>query len=651
MKNFFILIAVLFQTVQAQNITPISSPARLSQNESLKLDGFAKSLHVVNLESASLNSFVKRNPLQSKKFQLAVSNDLTLDLTIQQNEIRGAGYKASITTENGEVADSSMATVNTYSGYANNDPNQFVRLYIDKDQIKGIISDGKNGFYAIEPLSTITKSDLSDNRYVVYNTKDVKSTAPGCGIEESVSQVVSKAQSSAREAATVSTQCRILEVATDADFEFYKNNKDNTNARILNDMNIVAGIYMSTFNIKILVTYQHVYATANDPYTSTNPAKLLTEFTNYWNKNHTDVKRDVAHLFTSKFLEGFTLGIAHKGVIGKTPSMAYSLTYGTTNEYLTTAHELGHNFNASHPTDAASGCSEKAPSLMCSSLDDAPMFSEFSKSEINAWIAGNEGALLTSDYNFEILGDSSVCTTTTFRANLFGTSVSWSSSNSTLLSINATTGVAKRIGTGNGLVSITAVIDVCSTPITVTKEVYVGIPEITFSASAPNTDGVITAIMTEVPYATYNWYLDGNLALKGIRNTEDINSGNCGTTHFIQATVKNACGTTPMSNKVSFSWQCTQSGLSVYPNPARDVINLDYSSNSNKEVQPKQIILYNERSDVVRTITNNNTLTANASGSKTQVDVSSLPRGTYYLYVMPNAGSNEKADVKRILLQ
>ncbi|GLU55865.1 T9SS type A sorting domain-containing protein [Dyadobacter frigoris] len=107
-----------------------------------------------------------------------------------------------------------------------------------------------------------------------------------------------------------------------------------------------------------------------------------------------------------------------------------------------------------------------------------------------------------------------------------------------------------------------------------------------------------------------------------------------------------------MSNKISFSWQCTQSGLSVYPNPARDVINLDYSSNSNKEVQPKQIVLYNERSDVVQTISNVNTLSANASNSsKTQLDVSSLPRGTYYLYVMPREGSNEKADVKRILFQ
>ncbi|WP_285545926.1 hypothetical protein [Dyadobacter frigoris] len=67
---------------------------------------------------------------------------------------------------------------------------------------------------------------------------------------------------------------------------------------------------------------------------------------------------------------------------------------------------------------------------------------------------------------------------------------------------------------------------------------YIENPTITFSATAPNSDGVVTAIMTEVPYATYNWYLDGNLALSGISNVEDINSGNCGTTHFIHATVK-----------------------------------------------------------------------------------------------------------------
>jgi hypothetical protein len=649
MKKLLILVVFFYHTVQSQNISPLTAPARLSKNETLKLDGFARNLNVLTIEPATLNRQVKRNSLQSK-LRLAVSNDLTLDLTIQQNDIRGAGYKAVMTTEYGDVVDSTMAVCNTYSGYANNDPNQFVRLYIDNNQIKGIISDGKNGFYAIEPLSGITQSDLADNRYVVYNTKDVLATNPECSVVESVSQVVEKAQSAAREAAVVTTKCRILEVATDADFEFYKNNKANTNARILNDMNIVAGIYMSSFNVRIMVTYQHVYATADDPYTSTNPEKLLSEFTKYWNKNNTGIRRDVAHLFTSKFLEGFTLGIASKGVIGKTPSKAYSLTYGTTDEYLTTAHEIGHNFNASHPTDAASGCSDKAPSLMCSSLDDAPMFSDFSKSEINAWIAANESCLLTSEYDFEILGDSSICTTGTYSSNLMGTPVLWSSSNTAMLTIDPSTGVAKRVGKENGMVTITAIIDACSASMTLTKEVYVGIPEISLTTNTVNADGAITATMTEVPFATYNWYLDGNLALKSTNNIEEFNSGNCGMTHFIQATVKNACGTTTMTEKISFSWECTQSGINVYPNPARDILSFDYNSNTSKELQPKQIILYNEKSDVVRSISNANAYSAKIpNNSKTQLNVSDLPRGTYYLYVIPNG--NSKAEVKRVLLQ
>jgi hypothetical protein len=649
MKNLLILVALFYHTVQAQNITPLTAPARLSKDETLKLDGFVKALNVLTIEPGTLNRYVRKNPSQAR-LQLAVSGDLTLDLKIQQNDIRAAGYKAVMTTENGEVTDSTMAVCNTYSGYANNDPSQFVRLYIDNNQIKGIISDGKNGFYAIEPLANITQSDLADNRYVVYNTRDVKSASPECGMVESVSQVVEKAQSGARVSAAISTKCRILEVATDADYEFYKNNKSKTNARILNDMNIVAGIYMSSFNVRIMVTYQHVYATADDPYTSTNPAKLLSEFTNYWNKNNTGVKRDVAHLFTSKMLEGFTLGIGSKGVIGKTPAKAYSLTYGTKNEYLTTAHEIGHNFNASHPTDEASGCSSKSPSLMCSSLDDAPMFSDFSKQEINAWIAANESCLLTSDYDFEILGDSSICTTGTYSSNLMGTPVLWSSSNTAMLTIDPSTGVAQRIGTENGMVTITAVIDVCSTPMTLTKEVYVGVPEISLTTNTVNADGVITATLTEVPFATYNWYLDGNLAMNGINNIADLNSGNCGMTHFVQATVKNACGTTAMTNKISFSWECTQSGINVYPNPARDVLSFDYNSNANKELQPKQIILYNEKSDVVRSISNTTAYSANIlNNSKTQLNVSDLPRGTYYLYVIPNGSS--KAEVKRVLLQ
>jgi len=649
MKNLLIAVIFLSQVAHAQLVSQISSPAKLSKSEVQKLDGLIKVMNVLQLEPAALNSYVKQNPSQAR-LKLAVSSNLTLDLTIQQNEIRSTGYQAVISTEKGDIVDSYAESINTYSGYANNDPSQFVRLYIDNEQIKGIISDGKDGYYAIEPLSDITKTTDTDNRYVVFNTEQVKTVDGKCGLEEPISQAIAKAES-ARTAATFTSACRILEVATDADYEYFKKYGASSNARILNDMNIIAGIYLSTFNIRIMVTSQHVYATANDPYTSSDPSKLLDEFTNYWNKNMTGVKRDVAHLFTGKLLDAFTLGIAHKGVIGKTPSKAYGLTYGTTTEYLTTAHEIGHNFNASHPTDAKSGCSTTTKTVMCSGLEKALVFSEFSQGEINNWLAANDKTLLTSEYNFQILGDSTLCAASaTYRMNLLGTSVSWSADNATILTIDAKTGIAKRTGTASGSVTLTATIDVCGSPLQFSKIVYVGLPSLTTTLTNVNSNGVVALNTTEVLNGTYNWFLDGNLVKTGIESIVEINGGTCGTDHFIQATVTNACGTTAVSDKISYSWKCTNTGPIVYPNPARDVISVDFESETAEISLPQNIILYNDKSAIVRSVSNSSSY-ASITSKKTQMDVSNLPRGTYYLYVVPAKGSGQKTEVKRILLQ
>lgn len=651
MKRFLLVFCFLAQVAMAQFVPQLNAPAKLTKTEIQKLDGLVKVLNVLQLEPATINSYVKKNPLQSK-FKFAVSDKLTLDLTLQQTEIRTADYKSVVSTPNGEVIETSTAVCNTYSGYANNDPKQFVRLYIDNDQIKGIVSDGKEGYYAIEPLSDITKSQEADNRYVVFNVADVQDIDGKCGLSEPISQAVAKAETAARTAATFQSECRILEVATDADFEFFKNNGKNTNARILNDMNIVAGIYMSTFNIRLMVNYQHVYTTADDPYTSTDPSILLTEFTNYWNKNRTDVKRDVAHLFTSKFLEAFTLGIAHKGVIGKTPNMAYSLTYGTSNEYLTVAHEIGHNFNASHPTDAKSGCSTATKTVMCSGLEKALVFSEFSQGEINSWIAANGKTLLTSEYAFKVLGDSTLCAaTTTYRMNLMGVPAIWSSSNESVLTINENTGVAKRIGTVSGETTITATIDVCGKPLVFSKNVYVGIPTVTTKLISVDTYGIAEVNTTEVLHATYNWYLDDKLIKSGLECEVKINGGLCGTSHFIQGNITNACGTTPLSPKIEYSWKCTNTGAIVYPNPATNIISVDFESETAETELPKEILLFNEKSTLVRSISNSGATAGEIASKKTQFDVATLPRGTYYVYVIPTKDSGRKTEVKRVVLR
>ncbi|WP_235898425.1 T9SS type A sorting domain-containing protein, partial [Winogradskyella ouciana] len=86
----------------------------------------------------------------------------------------------------------------------------------------------------------------------------------------------------------------------------------------------------------------------------------------------------------------------------------------------------------------------------------------------------------------------------------------------------------------------------------------------------------------------------------------------------------------------------------IYPNPARDVISVDFESESADKLLPKEILLYNEKSAIVRAVSGSNSFSA--STKRTQMDVASLPRGTYYLYMVPEKDSGQKTEVKRILL-
>src|SRR5262249_26117584 len=97
--------------------------------------------------------------------------------------------------------------------------------------------------------------------------------------------------------------------------DFYTGDARNTyvnlvNSDIENVLNNVDGIYQRELNLTLSLTFQNVWTTSNDPYTSTDKIVLLSQFENEWNAHWTYVIRDVAHLFTGKMLDD------HKGAAG-----------------------------------------------------------------------------------------------------------------------------------------------------------------------------------------------------------------------------------------------------------------------------------------------------------------------------------------------
>ena len=217
----------------------------------------------------------------------------------------------------------------------------------------------------IEPLSEFLPS-ADRALHVVYGSEDT--TCQGvCGTDEKPQKRGAEGESSL--GGCGGGMC-IAQLATDADFEYYTAHGSNTvqvqNA-IASVVNVLNHQYQTQIdNLTHTLTTMIVRTAEPDPYSSTNSSTLLTSFRNYWNANHAGVARDLAHLFTGKNLDGGVIGIAQVGVV-----CSLSNAYGLVQSDFTasfacksdlSAHEIGHNWNASHCTCPSSTMN---PSITC----------------------------------------------------------------------------------------------------------------------------------------------------------------------------------------------------------------------------------------------------------------------------------------------
>jgi hypothetical protein len=210
---------------------------------------------------------------------------------------------------------------------------------------------------------------------VLYREEDVKIEGGFCGYDDLTEPLEPQEESFEAYDPTVGfATVGVVTVATDADFEYYVKYGSNTNSQIEGIINQASFPYQLEIGFSLSVGPQHVYEILPQPYTSTAASALLGEFRHEWNLNHASESRDVAHLFTGKELDGSVIGMAYRGKVWKSPSMAYALSQDHSSVYKIVAHEIGHNFNAIHICDKTSEtecreCEGNGP-IMCPSLQN-----------------------------------------------------------------------------------------------------------------------------------------------------------------------------------------------------------------------------------------------------------------------------------------
>ena len=246
-----------------------------------------------------------------------------------------------------------------------------------------------------------------------------------------------------------------------------------------------------------------------------------------------------------------------------------------------------------------------------------------------------------------------------------GASVVWSSSNSSLLPINSSTGIATKSGapSSNGWVTLTATITMpsCSQNVTRTKQVWVGPPKVD---NINNTTGYTictgipeTLVALPAPQAigtSYNWtivsassgYFEG-----GVTNQSYAEFTNpTAETTQIAVAASNSCGSQGASINLT-SVNCLMS-YTVYPNPASDFITIGFDEPVNFEGLPIEIVMYSEKStNPLQTIDVRKVFSQKGfvNDKEIKIDVKNLARGVYYLHF--KYGKKNEPKSHRIVLE
>jgi hypothetical protein len=321
------------------------------------------------------------------------------EMQLRPNDLRAPNYRAEEVGPDGLPHPVTMSSVTTYKGNVEGVWGSDARFTLNDHDVEGMIVTPEESYFVESARKYSSAAQPTD--YVLYKASDVRpDIVRTCGttLDEQINAGAKQFMSSATTgvAPAVFSPFKLVEIATEADLEYTNalGGSSAANNDILGIMNQIQAIYERDIGLTFTVTFQHTWTTA-DPFgaSGAGAAAILNAFTNYWNANFTTTPRDVAHLWSGKNLGGPN-GVAWTGVVCLDGTHAYGISdLETIAPFRVTipAHEIGHNFNASH-CDGQAGC-DNSIMVTTQNQSNTSTFCAFSVNEITAFVNANSGCL------------------------------------------------------------------------------------------------------------------------------------------------------------------------------------------------------------------------------------------------------------------
>lgn len=311
--------------------------------------------------------------------------DIQADLT--ETTLLAPDYFETIASRNG-FRRKTGSTIRTFQGILRNNGGK-MSLTIDHDFFSAVISGPGRTLY-IEQARSIDRAQdretviLYDARDVVSDNQEVQ-----CGVEATEMRAAELRRSKSAERAMAGS-CKVAELAIAADSSMFTKFGDaaSVSAHIVAVMNNVAVLYRHEFDDNLefrIVTIYQSQTYNNDPLSpataSTTAGVLLGAFKTWGQAGNFNAGFDLAQFWTNRDFDGSTVGLAYVDAMcgGSRYHVLQDYSSSMSNLSVLAAHEMGHNFGASH--DPAG-----SPFIMAPSVNATSEWSSVSRAAVSTGI-------------------------------------------------------------------------------------------------------------------------------------------------------------------------------------------------------------------------------------------------------------------------
>jgi len=265
--------------------------------------------------------------------------------------------------------------------------------------------------------------------------------------------------------------------------------------------------------------------------------------------------------------------------------------------------------------------------------------------------------MTTDTRGIGIAGQDIVCSTEQY--SMGSQNVSWSTSNPSGLTINASTGEATRVGSFNGQITIIATIAGACGNTNFTKTVTVGTPtptgingpnyDLCRQRDHPQNEGAYH-VNNPLPGVTYHWefvrsngqvFSLGSDLVVWINASAGIFFSSGAGTHTLRVRAFSCGQFSPWHSSSIIFLNCSMARLAIYPNPASEELNISYQADSINGMdftfEEYQITLLNSGQEKIYSFI--------GTEKSVTIPIGQFPKGTYYLII-----NNKESVIQRRII-